>query len=244
MRPSGPAAPLVAALALVALAGSPARGQAAADASPAATTTAPANPVVRVFEIRHADIQEVSLVLPTLLSDSNVLTVDRQSRTVTVVDEPEFVQRVAAWLEQFDVPPHAVLVRIVLEKAERAAVIPGDVGAAGWKYSPLAETTLEVLERGQATQALGPDGAFEVRVRLGSVDVQRGTMHFDEVAVKHREPGSVDAEGHAPLRELFSTSLDAKDRVGKVVMATRDPAADAAIVLRLLALIRDQEAER
>jgi hypothetical protein len=208
-----------------------------ASAPPAAATPAPQAPVVRIFEIRHADMQEVSLVVPTLLSDGNVLTVDAKSRTVTVVDRPEFVGRVESWLQQFDVPRQAVLVRIVLEKAERSGA-QGDV--PGWKYSPLAETTLEVLERGTATQSVGPDGAFEIRVRLGSVDAERGLLHFDEVAVRRRDaPGPGTAT--PALRDVFSTSIDAKDRVPKVVMATRDPSADVALVLRLLALIREQE---
>ena len=212
----------------------------AAPASPApsAPVAAPAPPpVVRVFEIRHADMQEVSLVVPTLLSDGNVLTVDAKSRTVTVVDRPEFVGRVESWLTQFDVPRQAVLVRIVLEKAERSGA-QGDV--PGWKYSPLAETTLEVRERGTATQSVGPDGAFEIRVRLGSVDPERGLLHFDEIAVLRRE--EPPPAGATPaLRDVFSTSIDARDRVPKVVMATRDPSADVALVLRLLALIREQE---
>ena len=104
------------------------RAQAAAVAP--ATTSAP---VVRVFQIQHADMAEVSLVIPTLLSDGNVLTVDNKTHTVTVVDRQEFVDRVEIWLLQFDVPPDQVLVRIVLEKAERSGAhefVEFDVGGA------------------------------------------------------------------------------------------------------------------
>jgi hypothetical protein len=40
---------------------------------------------------------------------------------------------------------------------------------------------------------------------------------------------------------MFSTTLDLQDRVGKVVMATRDPSDDVALVVRVLGLIREEE---
>ncbi len=230
---------LVAALGLASLARAAEPATAAGASAPGPAPVAGTAPVVRVFEIRHADLQEVSLVLPTLLSSTNVLTIDRATRTVTVVDDPATVQRVADWLAQFDVPPHAVLVRIVLERAERASSPASDEAPAGasWRYVPLAETTLEVLERGTATQVLGPDGTFEVRVRLGNVDAERKTMRFDEVAVRKRESTAGGTPG--PYRDVFSTAIDARDRVGKVVMATRDPSSDVALAMKLLALIRE-----
>ena len=134
--------------------------------APPAARPAGDDRVVHVCEIRYQDVHSVSLVLPSLMSDAGILTVDRATRTVTIVDHPEFVQRVKDFVAQFDVPPQAVLIRIVLEKAQRqgAAAARGLSAAAtgtdqlasdstGWTYSPLAETTLEVLERGQATQA-------------------------------------------------------------------------------------------
>jgi hypothetical protein len=223
------------------LAAGVARAQAPAPAAPSASAsaTAPAatDRVVRVFEIRHADMQEVSLIVPTLLSDGNVLTVDAKSHTVTVVDSPEFVARVESWLQQFDVPRQAVLVRVVIEKAERS---PQASDVPGWRYSPLAETTVEVQERGTTTQSIGPDGAFEIRVKLGSVDAARGLLHFDQVAVRRRDPALVAgaATPDAAMRDLFATTIDAKDQVPKVVMATSDPSSDVALVLRLLAMIR------
>lgn len=228
----------------------PVAGQAERPAAPPspAPSVAPAGPpaparppaIVRVFEIRHADMGEVALVLPTLLSGANVLTVDGTSRTVTVVDQPEFVARVESWLAQFDVPPDTVLVRIVLQKAERSGTATREVAGDAWRYRELAETTVEVAERGHVTQALGTDGAFEIHVRLGSVDAEQGLLHFDEVAIRRRD----DTPGRPPsMRDVFSTSMDARNRVGKVVMATRDPAADEALVLRLLALIREREGD-
>ena len=87
--------------ALMLLAAVDARSQSPAKpAAPAAKPAAPAasarpvdDRVVQVCEIRYQDVQSVSLVLPSLMSDAGVLTVDRATRTVTVVDRPEFVQR-------------------------------------------------------------------------------------------------------------------------------------------------------
>lgn len=214
-----------------------------------AAETAPDGRIVRVFEIRYQDVQDVSLVLPSLLSDSTILTVDRASRTVTVVDRPEFVQRVAEFLRQFDVPPHAVVVRIVLEKAQKQAPASLSDGpsladeTAAWKYSPLAETTLEVLERGEATQVVGEDGAFEIHVALGTVDTERRVMRFDEVAVSRidrpADAGAVGPPAPPMRREMFKTAVDLQDRVAKVIMAARNESADVALVVRVLGVIRD-----
>jgi hypothetical protein len=215
---------------------------AAAQAPPAAPAeAASADKQLRVFEIRYQDMKDVSVILPTLLSDGHVLTVDAASHRVTVVDRPEFVQRVAEFLAQFDVPPQAVLVRLVLEKAELPEPVQGDgvdLASRPWKRSQLGETTFEVEERKEVTQSLGPDGAFEIRVRLGSVDVQRRLMRFDEVSVSRRtiSPAGTPA---APAREIFRTPLEVQDKVGKTVMAAQDNSADVALVLKVLALIRE-----
>jgi hypothetical protein len=231
-------------------AAAPARAEQAPPRPAAAAVARPTDDrIVQVCEIRHRDVNDVSLVLPSLMSDAGVMTVDRASRTVTVLDRPEFVERVKQFIAQFDVPPHAVLVRIVLEKATRTEA-PGPEAAdpareaAGWRMSPLADTTLEVLERGQATQVVGPDGTFEIHVELGSVDAERRTMRFDEIAVHRVQPTPATELGPpapATRREMFSTTLDLQDRVGKVVMATRDPSDDVALVVRVLGLIREEE---
>jgi hypothetical protein len=226
----------------VASAQAPAVSPAERPSSPAARPSD--DRVVQVCEIRYQDVQSVSLILPSLMSDAGVLTVDRRTRTVTVVDHPEFVQRVKDFLAQFDVPPHAVLVRIVLEKAQRQEPATGDAAELGasWRYSPLAETTLEVLERGQASQVVGPDGAFEIVDALGAVDMARRVMRFDEIAVSRVEAPPATPLGPPPApirREIFKTALDVQDRVGKVVMATRDETSDVALVVRVLGLIRE-----
>jgi hypothetical protein len=221
----------------------PARGAPSASATP----SIPADGrQVRVFEIRYQDVGDVSLMLPSLVSDTAVLTIDRASKTVTVVDRPELVQHVAEFLAQFDVPPHAVVVRIVIEKATRTAPIPGDglplaQETAAWKYSPLAETTLEVLERGQATQVIGPDDAFEIHLKLDSVDMKRRVMRFDEVAVRRLEKDPAAPSAEPARHDVFKTSVDLQDRVGKVVMASHDDTANVALVVRMLGLVRDGE---
>jgi len=211
--------------------------------APAATpTSASPDKQVRVFEIRYQDMKDISVILPTLLSDGHVLTVDAASRTVTVVDKPELVQRVAEFLAQIDVPPQAVLVRLVLEKAElpesSGQTDGGDLASQPWRTSTLADTTFEVLERKEVTQSLGPDGAFEIRVRLGAVDAERRLMRFDEVSVSRRSVSPAGTPA-APAREIFRTPLEVQDRVVKTVMAAQDASADVALVLKVRALIRE-----
>lgn len=227
---------VVAAAALAAAAG--VRAQAVPAAAPGAAAAAQdPGKVVRVFEIRYRDVAEVSMLIQPALSPA-VLTVDRATRTVTVVDSPEVVRKVEAFLAQFDVPPDVVLVRIVLEKAQRTIrAVAGPAGrpenpfqeAASWTYAPLGEALLEVLERGHATHVMGEDGQFEVHVHVDSVDPERHLIRLDELGVYRLAPQRI---------ALLSTSLDLDDRVGKTVMTARSEADDQALVVRVTGVIR------
>lgn len=200
--------------------------------------------VQRVFQIRWADTKDVQMILSEEMGIHAIYLLP-QSRQVMVEARPDVLERVEEWLRQVDVPPNVALVRIILERAERdPAVAPGGelaAGRTGWTHEPLAETTFEVAERGEVRQAFGPDGVFELRVSLGSVDLERRLMHFDRLSVSRRVP----AEGSAgeSRRELLRTSIDLKDRVGRTVMAASDESAEVALVVKAVGLIREGERE-
>ena len=113
-------------------------------AAPSARPAGADDRIVHVCEIKYQDVQSVSLVLPSLMSDSGILTVDRASHTVTIVDHPEFVQRVKDFIAQFDVPPHAVLIRIVLEKAQRQ----GAASSRGLNAAPVGMSSVSYISDG------------------------------------------------------------------------------------------------
>ena len=202
--------------------------------------------VVRVFEVRYRDVTDVSVLIEPHLSPNALLAVNKRTNTVKVIDSPEVVRAIADFIAQFDVPPHAVIVRIVLEKAERAAPAGGDKAFSditAWTYRHLAETTLEVLERGETRQAFGPDGAFEIHLALASVDPARELMQFDHVAVRKVDatlPATVT--GKPAQRLLLDTSLQLQDGVGKMVMTASNESADVALVVRLTGLVGDRQA--
>lgn len=214
----------------------------ASDETRAEAVDAPADEqlTLRVFEIRYRDVTEVSLLVHPLLGPDAVLEMNSRTRTVTVRDRPDVVRQVADFIRQFDVPPHAAVVRIVVEKAERSE----ETGPEGfrefssWTFSQLADTTIEVLERGHARQVFGPDDSLEIHVRLESVDPERRLMHFEEFSLARREPGEEGAESR--VRELLSTTLELEDRVGKVVMTASHEEAREALVVRVIGLVRER----
>jgi hypothetical protein len=246
---------LVVVASLAAVAPTAARAQApavpaVAEAAATLAATAPRGEdgqVLRVFEIRYRSVSEVTVLVSPLVSPGALLEMNAATRTVTVRDRPDVVRHVEEFLRQFDVPPHAVIVRIVVEKAERASRPGVDRGddvateASGWSFERLADTTLEVLERGHATQSFGPDATLEIHVRLDSVDAERRLMNFDEFRLARRAAvaGGATEPASPPSRELLSTALELQDRVGKVVMAARSAEADEGLVVRVIGLIRD-----
>ena len=197
--------------------------------------------VQRVFQIRWADTKDVQMILSEEMG-VHAITMLPQSRQVTVEARPDVIARIEEWLRQVDVPPNVALVRIILERAERApsAASADGLGSAeaAWTHERLAETTFEVAERGEVKQAFGPDGVFELRVSLGSVDLERRLMHFDRLSVSRRMPGTEEGS-----RELLRTSVDLQDRVGRTVMAASDESAEVALVVKAVGLIRESEQE-
>ena len=115
-------------------------------------------------------------------------------------------------------------------------------GTGAWTHSQLAEATFEVQERKEVRQSFGPDGVFELRVSLGSVDLERRLMHFDRVSVSRRLPAGPD--GAETTRELLQTSFDLKERVGRTVMAASDESSEVALVVKAVGVIRESEQER
>lgn len=220
--------------------GAAAEPQGSSPAAEDATRAGTDETVQRIFAIQWRDTQDVQLLLSNELG-IDVLHVNHRTRTVQVEARPEVVRKVEEWLRQFDVPPHAAVVRIVLERALRSGVPPGGelvVGAEQWTTQKLAETTLEVLERGEVTQVFGPqDGPFEVHVALTGVDVERRLMRFDRFAVGRRE------EASGPYAQLLDTSLELAENRPKTVMTATDELADIALVVRVVGLIRDRVPE-
>jgi hypothetical protein len=205
--------------------------------------------VQRVFQIRWADTNDVMMILNEETMGIHALTLLPNSRQVMVEARPDVLERVEEWLRQVDVPPNVAVVRIILERAEResAASAGGDLSASmtGWTNRQLAETTFEIPERGEVRQAFGPDGVFELRVSLGSVDLERRLMHFDRLAVSRRVPAAPGSGTAAESsRELLQTSFDLRERVGRTVMAASDESADVALIVKAVGVIRESRQER
>lgn len=205
--------------------------------------------VQRVFQIRWADTNDVMMILNEETMGIHAMTLLPNSRQVMVEARPDVIERVEEWLRQVDVPPNVAVVRIILERAERgsASSARGDLGSVetGWTHRQLAETTFEIPERGEVRQAFGPDGVFELRVSLGSVDLERRLMHFDRLAVSRRSPeGTTGAATPGSTRELLQTSFDLRERIGRTVMAASDESADVALVVKAVGVIRESEQER
>ncbi len=204
--------------------------------------------VQRVFQIRWADTHDVYMILNEEKMGIHAITLLQNSRQVMVEARPDVIKRVEEWLRQVDVPPNVALVRIILERAERrsASAAGGDLSSrmSGWTHRQLAETTFEIPERGEVRQTFGPDGVFELRVTLGSVDTERRLMHFDSVAVSRRVPADPATGATAGTRELLRTSFDLHERVGRTVMAASDESADVALVVKAVGIIRESNPGR
>ncbi|MEM7246995.1 MAG: secretin N-terminal domain-containing protein [Acidobacteriota bacterium] len=196
--------------------------------------------IQRVFTIHYLDMEDITVLLSRQLEGGGLVTIDNKTRSVILQHRPDVVERIERWLAEIDVPPQAAVVRVLLEKAERKPSQDAERFQVldEWTRTPLAETTLEVKERSEVTQAFGPDGVYEVRVKLSSVDRQREMMIFDELAIAHFK---ADEDGGTRRRQLLRTSLDLRDRTPKTVMSASSSNSDVALVVRVVGVLRDDD---
>lgn len=210
---------------------------------------APAKLDVRVFEIRHKVLADAAEIVGPLVSPEGSLTLQPRLRTMTVQDRADVLDRIAAAVASFDVPPRNVEVTLTLflgsdrreAEAGRASRDPAtarEVRGVGetlgdftkWSaYEPLGSQSIAVAEGAPVTANLSPD--YRVVYEVESVD-DRGVVKFRAFALQRavRDPA-----GNTRWEDQYATQIVIPAGRQLVVGAAQAPGSSRALFLKLQA---------
>ena len=215
----------------------------AAAEAPGGATTVAMELTTRAFVINHKDLDDVvSLIRPVLSEDSSVL-IQSKIRTVTVTDGAEPLERVAALIAAFDLPPHDVSININLIKASRAGpgprtnarrfrLPPSLRRLTQWlDYELLGGMSILTTEAEDSSLILGE--IYRIRFSMDLVDDRAGKIRLKSFVLERRgrEPGD---DEYVPI---FDTVVNLRSGTPYVFGATRGENAQNALFLAVTASI-------
>ena len=206
-----------------------------------------AEPVgVKVFVLKYKRIEEATLLVRPLLSDSGSIVLTSKINALTITDRPSALNLISQALAQFDVPPrgYSIAVKLIRARADApAGDLSREIGGIGNKlrevfrfndYSLIDSAVLGASEGETVSSLLGGE------YRLGSGSNRR---------VRRRSSGSPASRSRAsaPFRAgarfdipVYRTTITAGLNQTMVVGASRERASNKALILILLV----QEAPR
>jgi CheY-like chemotaxis protein len=211
--------------------------------APGGAETAGTELTTRAFVINHKDLDDVvSLIRPVLSEDSSVL-IQSKIRTVTVTDGAEALERVAALIAGFDLPPHDVSITINLIKASRAGpgprtntrrfrLPPSLRRLTQWlDYELLGGMSILTTEAEDSSLILGE--IYRIRFSMDLVDDRAGKIRLTSFVLERRgrEPGE---DEYVPI---FDTAVNLRSGTPYVFGATRGENAQNALFLSVTASI-------
>lgn len=203
----------------------------------------------RVFEIRHKVLADAAEVVGPLMSPDGTLTLQPRLKTMTVQDRADVLDRIAAAVASFDVPPRNVEVTLTLflgsdrreSEAGRRSRDPAtarEVRGVGetlgdftkWSaYEPLGSQSIAVAEGAPVTANLSPD--YRVAYEVESVD-DRGVVKFRAFTLQRAVR---DAAGAVRWEDQYSTEIVLPAGRQLVVGAAQAPGSSRALFLKLQA---------
>jgi hypothetical protein len=213
--------------------------------APRAAAEPAAEPLVtRPFVIHHKNLDDVvTLVRPALSPDAEVLIQTRLS-TLTITDQPAHVERAAAIIAAFDLPPHEVSLSVNLIRASRrppaqpmrqsSARIPGSLRElTTWlDYELVGGTSLVATEGDGSSIVLGEE--YRVRFQVDLVDERSSRVRLKDFSLEKR---AVDREGRESFVPVFDTVVNLRAGTPYAFGATNGETAERALFLTITATL-------
>jgi hypothetical protein len=190
---------------------------------------------VRSFQLRHKEADKAAVVLKPLFSAKGSFSVQPSSNTLVVTDQAENLKRIAAALENFDLPPRPFVLELKLVMASRAAqpAIPADLKEIAAKLSGVLR--FNAFEKVGDLRAIGKEGdpvlakidGYRAEFRFGELDPVSATIRLNDFQLSR-----VKGEEVVPV---LKTSLNLKLGQTVALGASRDPQSQRALMLVLVA---------
>jgi len=205
--------------------------------------------ITKRFKIEYKEFQDAVLIVTDIVaregSERNSIQFQRLLKRITVTDVRLVVDAVARALQEFDVPPRQVVVRMTLflgtreepepeepepvEDVFHGVVIELQKALSYTSYRLLGSLDVPVLEGERTSVTVG--GGYTIQFVVGRVDAQRRLVQLSPLVLSRRPR----AEGRGGSEQILATTLNLKAGQRMVMGASSDPAADRALLLAIVA---------
>ncbi len=229
----------------------PARA-AGAPQGPAAPQTAGTPPVgsaavaARTFTIRHKNINDVYLLISQRLGPDGSIQSHPRQKTLTVYDRPEILERVAALIAAYDLPPRTVEVSVQLILAStgggstpapppiRGVIEKLNALSTRWNdYRLLGSARVLGTEGENARLRIGDD--YQVDFRIDQVAEDTRVVRFKPFELQKRE---LSVEGNERYNPVLSTVLNLRDSQLFIVGASKMETSNRALFMTITASVQ------
>jgi hypothetical protein len=204
----------------------------------------------RAFEVHHRPLADAADLVSPLLSEEGTLTLRPRLQTLVVEDRPAVLERVAALLDSWDLPPRNAEVTLSLflgtDRREEGA---GSGGSASdlsrevrgvletladftkWtSYEPLGSRSVTGAEGAEVVARLSDE--FRVVFVVESVHESQGLIKFRWFTLQRVRH---DDDGAEQVEDLYRTGMSLSAGRLHVVGAAADPNSQRALFLTLQA---------
>jgi hypothetical protein len=212
-----------------------------------ATHAHAAEPIgVKVFVLKYKRVEEATLLVRPLLTDSGSILLQSKINALTITDRPSALNLISLALAQIDVPPkgYTIAVKMVRARADApAGDLSREIGGIGNKlrevfrfndYALIDSAVLGGTEGESVSYLLG--GEYRLGFRIDSAG-QAPLVRFSRFSLSRER---ADARGRKVQTPLFRTTLNVGLNQTMVVGASKEEASNKALILILLV----QEAPR
>jgi len=200
----------------------------------------------RTFTIRHKDLNDVYLLISQRLGPDGSIQTHPRQKTLTVFDRPEILDRVAALIAAYDLPPRTVEVSVQLILASAgtgSAPAPPPIRGVIEKLNALSTRWNDYRLLGSA-RVLGTEGEnarlrvgedYQVDFRIDQVAEETRLVRFKPFELQKRE---LSVEGNERYNPILNTVLNLRDSQLFIVGASKMETSNRALFMTITASIQ------
>jgi hypothetical protein len=202
-------------------------------------------PVPRAFEVHYRPLADAAELIDPLLSADGTVTLRPRLSALVVQDRPAVLERVAALLQSWDVPPRSVEITFSLFLGTDQREVRRDAGPeltrevrgvldtlsdfTKWNsYEPLGSRSVSGTEGDRVVVNLSDE--YRVTFVIQSVHETLGTTKFDRLQLQSVQRGK---DGEETVRDLYTMGAVVPPGELYVVGAAMDPNSKRALFLTL-----------
>jgi len=197
---------------------------------------------VKVFVLRYKRVEEATLLVRPLLSDSGSIVLQARINALTITDRPAPLAAITQALSQFDVPPrgYSIAVKMVRARADASAGdLSREIGGIGNKlrevfrfndYALIDSAVLAGAEGDSVSYLLG--GEYRLTFRIEPAG-QGTTLRLAAFSLARERPVPGPGGRHI-VSPLFRTTLNVGLNQTLVLGASKEEASKKALLLILL----------